>query len=115
MMAKGVVTIKDLADELGIAPSTVSKALRNNPAISEETRKKVNDLARRMNYKPNAIALSLRSNRTKTLGLVIPEIVHHFFSLVIAGIEDLAYDAGYNMIIFQTNESYNREVIGVQT
>jgi LacI family transcriptional regulator len=115
MMAKGVVTIKDLADELGIAPSTVSKALRNNPVISEETRKKVNDLARRMNYKPNAIALSLRSNRTKTLGLVIPEIVHHFFSLVIAGIEDLAYDAGYNMIIFQTNESYNREVIGVQT
>ncbi|MFO7617290.1 MAG: LacI family DNA-binding transcriptional regulator [Bacteroidales bacterium] len=109
-----MVTIKDLADELGIAPSTVSKALKNNPAISEETRKSVNELARRLNYKPNAIALSLRSSKTKTLGLVIPEIVHHFFSLVIAGIEDLAYDAGYNVVIFQSNESFNREVSGVQ-
>jgi DNA-binding LacI/PurR family transcriptional regulator len=109
-----IVTIKDLARELGIAPSTVSKALKNNPAISEETRNRVNSLAKQLKYKPNAIALSLRSSRTKTLGLVIPEIVHYFFSSVISGIEDLAYDAGYNVMIFQSNESFNREVIGVQ-
>lgn len=113
-MIKRVVTIKDLAQDLGISPSTVSKALKNHPAISEETRSKVNELAKRLNYKPNAIALSLRSSRTKTLGLVIPEIVHYFFSSVISGIEDLAYDAGYNVMIFQSNESYNREVIGIQ-
>jgi len=111
MIHRGQVTIKDIARELGISPSTVSKALKNHPEISRETRKKVNDLARKLNYKPNAIALSLRSSRTKMIGLVIPEIVHHFFSSVISGIEDVAYDAGYNVMIFQSNESFNREVI----
>ena len=113
-MAGRALTIKDLALELGISPSTVSKALKNHPDISEDTRTRVNELAKRLNYKPNAIALSLRNNRTKTLGLVIPEIVHYFFSSVISGIEDLAYDAGYNVMIFQSNESFNREVMGVQ-
>ena len=111
MMRSGQVTIKDIARELGISPSTVSKALKNHPDISVDTRKKVNDLAKKLNYKPNAIALSLRSSRTKTLGLVIPQTVHHFFSSVISGIEDVAYDAGYNVMIFQSNESFNREVI----
>ena len=111
MMRSGQVTIKDIARELGISPSTVSKALKNHPDISVNTRKKVNELAKKLNYKPNAIALSLRSSRTKTLGLVIPQIVHHFFSSVISGIEDVAYDAGYNVMIFQSNESFNREVI----
>jgi LacI family transcriptional regulator len=114
IMYTGPVTIKDLANELGISPSTVSKALKNHPAISEETRLKVNELAKRVHYKPNAIALSLRSKKSLTLGLVIPAIVHHFFSSVISGIEDLAYDAGYNVVIFQTNESFNREVTGLQ-
>lgn len=113
MMHSGQVTIKDIARELGISPSTVSKALKNHPDISVETRKKVGDLAKKLNYKPNAIALSLRSSRTKTLGLVIPQIVHHFFSSVISGIEDVAYDAGYNVMIFQSNESYNREVMSI--
>jgi LacI family transcriptional regulator len=113
-MIRRIVTIKDLAQELEISPSTVSKALKNHPAISEVTRLKVNELAKRLNYKPNAIALSLRSSKTKTLGLVIPQIVHYFFSSVISGIEDLAYDAGYNVMIFQSNESYNREVIEIQ-
>ncbi|MDD4644451.1 MAG: LacI family DNA-binding transcriptional regulator [Bacteroidales bacterium] len=113
-MLKRLVTIKDIAEELGIAPSTVSKALKNHPAISKETRASVNELAKRLNYKPNAIALSLRNSRSQTLGLVVPQIVHFFFSSVISGIEDLAYDAGYNVMIFQSNESYNREVIGIQ-
>src|SRR6056300_1099283 len=110
-MRSGQVTIKDLAKELGISPSTVSKALKNHPDINKNTRKRVSDLAKKLNYKPNAIALSLRSSRTKTLGLIIPETVHHFFSSVISGIEDVAYDAGYNIMIFQSNESFNREVI----
>lgn len=113
MMRSGQVTIKDLARELGISPSTVSKALKNHPDISVDTKKRVGELAKKLNYKPNAIALSLRSNRTKTIGLVIPETVHHFFSSVISGIEDVAYDAGYNIMIFQSNESYNREVIAI--
>jgi len=113
-MLKRLVTIKDIAEELGIAPSTVSKALKNHPAISKETRASVNELAKRLNYKPNAIALSLRNSKSQTLGLVVPQIVHFFFSSVISGIEDLAYDAGYNVMIFQSNESYNREVIGIQ-
>lgn len=114
MISKGQVTIKDLAEELGISPSTVSKALKNHPDISHETRKKVNDLAKLWNYYPNPIALSLRNSRTKTIGLIIPEIVHHFFSSVISGIEDVAYDAGYNVMIYQSNESFNRELIAVQ-
>jgi LacI family transcriptional regulator len=114
MMLRGQVTIKDLAEELGISPSTVSKALKNHPDISQDTRKKVNDLAKLWNYYPNPIALSLRNSRTKTIGLIIPEIVHHFFSSVISGIEDVAYDAGYNVMIYQSNESFNRELIAVQ-
>ncbi|TSA33445.1 MAG: LacI family transcriptional regulator [Porphyromonadaceae bacterium] len=113
-MSRGQVTIKDLAEELGISPSTVSKALKNHPDISQETRKKVNDLAKLWNYYPNPIALSLRNSRTKTVGLIIPEIVHHFFSSVISGIEDVAYDAGYNVMIYQSNESFNRELIAIQ-
>ena len=114
MISRGQVTIKNLAEELGISPSTVSKALKNHPDISQETRKKVNDLAKLWNYYPNPIALSLRNSRTKTIGLIIPEIVHHFFSSVISGIEDVAYDAGYNVMIYQSNESFNRELIAVQ-
>jgi len=108
------ITIKDLAKELGISPSTVSKALKNHPDISGETKEKVSNLAKKLNYKPNAIALSLRSSQSKTIGLIIPEIVHYFFSSVISGIEELAYDAGYKVMIFQSNESFNREVIAVQ-
>jgi len=114
MLQKGNITIKDLAEELGISPSTVSKALKNHPDISADTRARVSELARRLNYNPNPIALSLRSSRTKTIGLVIPEIVHHFFSSVISGIEDVAYDAGYNVMIYQSNESYNRVLIAIQ-
>jgi len=115
LQQKGQVTIKDLAEQLGISPSTVSKALKNHPDISQETRTRVNELARKLNYNPNPIALSLRSSRTRAIGLVIPEIVHHFFSSVISGIEDVAYDAGYNVMIYQSNESYNRELTAIQS
>ena len=114
MERKGQVTIKDIARELGISPSTVSKALKNHPDISADTRMRVNDLARKLKYNPNPIALSLRNAKSRIIGLVIPEIIHHFFSSVISGIEDVAYDAGYNVMIYQSNESYNREVIALE-
>jgi DNA-binding LacI/PurR family transcriptional regulator len=110
-MKKGTVTIKDLAQELNISPSTVSRALADNPLVKPSTRKAVKELAKQYNYQPNFTALSLRSNKTKTLGIIIPQIVHEFFALVIRGIEDYAYANGYNVIISSTQESFEREVI----
>lgn len=109
-MRSSQVTIKDIARELGISPSTVSRALKNHPDISAETRRAVNNLAERLNYQPNAVALSLKHSRSNTIGVIIPEIVHYFFSSVISGIEDVAYDAGFTVIICQSNEMYDREV-----
>jgi LacI family transcriptional regulator len=103
------VTIKDIARELGISPSTVSRALKDHPDISPETKKAVNALAEKLNYQPNIVALNLRQSKTNTIGVIIPEIVHFFFSTVISGIEDVAYSAGYNVILAQSNESLERE------
>ncbi|MBL7873497.1 MAG: LacI family DNA-binding transcriptional regulator [Cyclobacteriaceae bacterium] len=104
------VTIKDIARELGISPSTVSRALKDHPDISVSTKKAVNELAEKLNYQPNIVALNLRQKKTNTIGVIIPEIVHFFFSTVISGIEDVAYTAGYNVILAQSNESYQREI-----
>lgn len=104
------VTIKDIARELGISPSTVSRALKDHPDISVQTKKAVNELAEKLNYQPNIVALNLRQKKTNTIGVIIPEIVHFFFSTVISGIEDVAYTAGYNVILAQSNESYQREL-----
>jgi DNA-binding LacI/PurR family transcriptional regulator len=113
-MRSAQVTIKDIADQLGISPSTVSRALKDHPAISRATKKAVKELAEKLEYEPNAVALSLRSSKSNNIGLIIPEIVHYFFSTVISGIEDVANDAGYHVIICQSNESYSREVKNVQ-
>lgn len=104
------VTIKDIARELGISPSTVSRALKDHPDISIATKKAVNELADKLNYQPNIVALNLRQKKTNTIGVIIPEIVHFFFSTVISGIEDVAYQGGYNVILAQSNESYQREM-----
>ena len=114
-MNSGLVTIKDLARELKISASTVSRALKNHPDISEETKRAVHELAQKLNYQPNAVALSLKQRRSNTIGVIIPEIVHYFFSSVISGIEDVAYDAGFNVIICQSNERYEREVANAKT
>ncbi len=108
------VTIKDIARELNISPSTVSRALKDHPDISVDTKKAVNALADKLNYQPNIVALNLRQNKTNTIGVIIPEVVHFFFSTVISGIEDVAYQAGYNVILAQSNESYVREVAHVK-
>jgi LacI family transcriptional regulator len=114
-MNKGQVTIKDIARELGISPSTVSKALKGHPDISPVTKKAVKELVEKWNYKPDPIALSLKGGLTMTIGVIVPEIVHYFFSTVISGIEDLAYDSGYHVMFCQSNESYEREVKAVAT
>lgn len=109
MKKSGQVTIKDIAKELNISCSTVSRALKDFPGISPATKKAVTELADKLNYRPNAIALSLRNQKTNVIGVVIPETVHFFFSTVISGIEDEAMKDGYNVMICQSNESYERE------
>lgn len=108
------ITIKDIARTLGISVSTVSRALKDHPDISPETKNTVRQLAESVGYRSNALALGLRKNRTFTIGVIVPEIVHHFFSTVISGIDDAAYAAGYNTIICQSNESCQREAINTQ-
>ncbi len=113
-MKSNLISINDIARALGISPSTVSRALKDHPDISTETKRVVKEYAEQVNYRPNALALSLKRQRSNTLGLIIPEIVHHFFSSVISGIEELAYAKGYRIIICQSNEDYKREVINTQ-
>ena len=114
-MHKGQITIKDIAKELGISPSTVSKALKGHRDISSSTKQSVKELAEKWNYKPDQVALSLKSGLSKTIGVIVPEIVHYFFSTVISGIEDLAYDSEYHVMFCQSSELYAREVKAVQT
>ncbi|WP_298417373.1 LacI family DNA-binding transcriptional regulator [uncultured Kordia sp.] len=111
---KRKVTLKQIAKELDVSVSTVSKALRNSKEISLDTRSKVQAFAKLYNYRPNNIALSLKNKRTKTIGVIIPEIVHHFFSKVISGIEKEANNRGYNVIIGLSNESFDKEVINIE-
>ena len=97
-MSKPQITIKDIARELGVSPSTVSRALKDNPDISQETRDVIHKYAREHNYKPNVLALNLRTSRSNTIGVIIPQLVHHFFSCVLSGIERTAAEAGYNIL-----------------
>ncbi len=108
-------TIKDIARALDLSASTVSRALKNYPGISLETKRKVKEMAEKLSYRPNAIALSLRHSRSFTIGVIIPEVVHFFFSTVISGIEEEAFSRGYNVILTQTNEKIIREKSSVDT
>jgi LacI family transcriptional regulator len=108
------VTLKQIAKELDVSISTVSKSLRNSPEISEDTRQKVQAFAKLYNYRPNNIALSLKNRKTKTIGIIIPEIVHHFFATVISGVEQVANEAGYSVIICLSDESFDKEVINME-
>ncbi|CAM2838831.1 LacI family DNA-binding transcriptional regulator [Flavobacterium frigoris] len=107
---KRKVTLKQIAKELDVSISTVSKSLRNSLEIGEETRLKVQAFAKFYNYRPNNIALSLKNRKTKTIGIIIPEIVHHFFSTVINGIEHVANENGYSVIICLSDDSFDKEV-----
>lgn len=111
---KRKVTLKQIAKELDVSISTVSKSLRDSPEISEDTRQKVQAFAKLYNYKPNLIALSLKNKKTKTIGIIIPEIVHHFFATVISGIEHVANEHGYNVMVCLSDESFDKEVINME-
>jgi LacI family transcriptional regulator len=111
---KRKITLKQIAKELDVSISTVSKSLRNSPEIGEETRLRVQAFANFYHYKPNNIALSLKNRRTKTIGIIIPEIVHHFFSTVINGIEQVANENGYNVVICLSDDSFDKEVLNME-
>ncbi len=105
------VTIKDIGKALGLSTSTVSRALRGSYEISSETKKQVLEYAEKVNYRPNPIALSLKERRSRSIGVVVCEIANNFFSQAINGIESIAYNRGYHVIISQSHESYEREVV----
>jgi len=111
---KRKVTLKQIAKELAVSISTVSKSLKDSAEISEDTRQKVQAFAKLYNYKPNNIALSLKNKKTKTIGIIIPEIVHHFFATVISGVENVANEHGYNVIVCLSDESFDKEVINME-
>ena len=107
---KRKITIKTIAKELGVSTSTVSKALKDSHEISKETKERIQAYADHYNYKPNHLALQLRNQKTKVIGVILPKIVHHFFSTVIKGIEDGANEKGYHIMVCFSNESYKKEV-----
>lgn len=104
------VSLANISKILGMSKSTVSKALNNYADVSPETRKKVLDLAEELNYKPNVFAQNLRSQESKIIGLIIPEIVHYFFSTIISGVVETAENFGYSVIVVQSNDDYKDEV-----
>jgi LacI family transcriptional regulator len=103
------ITLKEIADTLGISITTVSKALKNYPDVSEKTRKVVIELAKQLHYTPNSFAVNLRTKESKTIGLIIPEVMHYFFSNVVNAIINEAEKNGYLVIILQSNESLELE------
>ena len=108
------VTIKDIAKALNFSTSTVSRALRGSYEISDETKKTILEYAEKINYRPNPIALSLKDRKSKSIAVVVCEIANSFFSEAINGIESIAYNRGYHVIITQTHESAEREKVNVQ-
>lgn len=108
-------TIHDIAKKLNISASTVSRALNNNPIISEVTRKRIKKAAVEMGYRPNNLAANFRTKRTNTIGVIVPLINRYFFSSVISGIEDVAYTQGFAVTISQSNDNYEKETKITQT
>ncbi|MDO1502300.1 LacI family DNA-binding transcriptional regulator [Winogradskyella maritima] len=109
-----MITIKELAKELSVSISTVSKALNDNPEISEDTVKRVKELARLRNYKPNKTAVNLKNSSTKTIGVIIPDILNPFFAKVLLGIESQANSKGYNIITCVSQETEAKEKENLQ-
>src|SRR5690348_11636424 len=108
------VTIKDIAKALNFSTSTVSRALRGSYEISEETKKIVLEYAEKINYRPNPIALSLKERKSRSIGVVVSEIANNFFSQAINGIESIAYNRGYHVIISQSHEARERERVNIE-
>ena len=113
MNEKTIITMKDIARELGVSISTVSRALKDSPRISAAQKERIQAFARAHNFCPNVIGEALRYSRTqpmKVIGVIIPEFAHYFFSSVLSGIEDEASARGYRVMVAQSNERYDKEV-----
>jgi LacI family repressor for deo operon, udp, cdd, tsx, nupC, and nupG len=108
-------TIHDIARKLNIAASSVSRALNNSSKVSAATKELILKTAEELNYKQNYMASNLRKGQNQTIGVVVPRINQNFFSNVIAGLEEVTYKNGYNLVICQSNESHEREVQCVET
>ena len=113
-MKKERTTIHDIARKLNITASTVSRALKDHPRISADTKKAVWKVAEKLNYQPNHIAAALRNGRSRILGIIIPNVDRSFFSSVVRGIEEVANTAKYNVMICQTYDRYDKEVLNVE-
>ncbi|KAA5541270.1 LacI family DNA-binding transcriptional regulator [Adhaeribacter rhizoryzae] len=109
------ITIYDIARELNISPATVSRGLNDHPAVNKETKKKIFNMAKEMGYRSNTFASNLRRQRTNTIGVIVPRLNSNFMSSVIAGMEKVANDAGYNLIISQSLETAKKEATNAQT
>lgn len=104
-------TLSDIARKLGISTSTVSRALNDHPQINQQTKIEVKKIADELHYLPNTIAKNLKNNKSTTIGIIVPDIKHDFFSSAIAGIEEIAYNSGYTILVTQSHESFEREII----
>lgn len=115
MSIQKATTIYDIADALNLSPATVSRGLKDHPAIRKDTRKRILDKAKEMGYQHNSFASNLRRNRTNTIGVIVPRLNSYFMSTVIAGMERVVNKAGYNLIISQSMESNDKEIANVKT
>jgi len=109
------ITIYDIAKRLNVSTATVSRSLNNHPAVSKKTKKKIEDAAKEMGYRSNLFASNLRKRHTHTLGVIIPKLNSSFVSSVLAGIESVASQSGYNLIIAQSHENVKKEIENVKT
>src|SRR6187549_2599403 len=109
------VTIYDIADKLNISIATVSRALKDDPVVNKKTKKKIFELAEQLGYRSNHFARNLRNQRTETIGVIVPRLNSYFMSTVIAGIESVANSEGYNLIISQSSESFDKEMASAKT
>lgn len=109
MKPKKPISLKDLAKELGISISTVSRALKNSPEVSTQVKEKVKALAKKRNYRPNPFAMSLLKNSPRIIGIIVPDIVTHYYSSITSGINDIARINGYSTIISSSYEQYEME------
>jgi DNA-binding LacI/PurR family transcriptional regulator len=113
-MGKHHISLKDLAKELEVSISTVSRALKNHPDISSELTERIQKLAEEWNYTPNPLAMGLLRQQTKMIGVIVPDIVTHFYSSIISGIEEVAKKHGYYIVIASSNESIEKEIESVE-
>lgn len=115
MRTKKEITIYDIAESLNLSSATVSRGLKDHPAIKKETKKRILEKAKELGYRQNLFASNLRRNRTNTIGVIVPRLNSYFMSTVISGIEKVANEAGYNLVISQSLESEKKENVNIKT